>query len=144
MENYINPFNIARYTSKENFCNRENELKQLLRNVKNDINTTPISSRRLGKTGLLLRFFDELLTEKRIEVLRQTDIQQAQNVNFIFSGSRQHIMMELFNNSKRPFYNSTQFIQLNKIDSSKYSEFIQNMMTKHKRTITTEALDFIR
>jgi hypothetical protein len=52
--------------------------------------------------------------------------------------------MELFNNSKRPFYNSTQFIQLNKIDSSKYSEFIQNMMTKHKRTITTEALDFIR
>lgn len=56
----INPFLVNSYISKEYFCNRENELNVLLRNVRGNVNTTLISPRRLGKTGLILRFFEML------------------------------------------------------------------------------------
>ena len=55
-----NPFTIKSYESKELFCDREEELQLLLRNCVNRTDTTLISQRRMGKTGLILRLFDEL------------------------------------------------------------------------------------
>ena len=55
-----NPFTIKSYESKEQFCDREEELQLLLRNCFNRTDTTLISQRRMGKTGLILRLFDEL------------------------------------------------------------------------------------
>jgi len=63
----MNPFPINNYISGAYFCDRENELKILLRNAQNGINTTLISPRRLGKTGLILRFLEDLSKEKEIE-----------------------------------------------------------------------------
>ncbi len=59
----VNPFCTKNYISKMYFCDRENELKILLRNAENNTNTTLFSPRRLGKTGLIYRFF-EFLSEK--------------------------------------------------------------------------------
>lgn len=56
----INPFIIKSYESKELFCDREEELQLMLRNCTNHTDMTLISWRRLGKTGLILRLFDEL------------------------------------------------------------------------------------
>lgn len=55
-----NPFIIKSYETKELFCDREEELQQLLRNATGHNDTTLISQRRIGKTGLILRLFDEL------------------------------------------------------------------------------------
>lgn len=55
-----NPFVIKSYESKELFCDREEELELMLRNCINRSDTTLISQRRMGKTGLILRMFDEL------------------------------------------------------------------------------------
>lgn len=55
-----NPFIIKSYESKELFCDREDELQLLLRNINSHTDTTLISQRRIGKTGLILRLFDEL------------------------------------------------------------------------------------
>ena len=55
-----NPFIIKSYESKELFCDREEELQQLLHNTTGHTDTTLISQRRIGKTGLILRLFDEL------------------------------------------------------------------------------------
>ncbi|MBR1934050.1 MAG: ATP-binding protein [Prevotella sp.] len=55
-----NPFTIKSYESKELFCDREEELQIMLRNCANSSDTTLISQRRMGKTGLILRLFDEL------------------------------------------------------------------------------------
>ena len=57
-----NPFIIKPYESRDLFCDRENELKLMLNNCVNQANTTLISQRRLGKTGLIFRLFDELRT----------------------------------------------------------------------------------
>ena len=55
-----NPFVIKAYQSKELFCDREKELQLMLRNCINHSDMTLISQRRMGKTGLILRLFDEL------------------------------------------------------------------------------------
>jgi len=49
MKKIVNPFIIKGYVSKEYFCNREEELKILLRNMQNGSNTTLISPRKMGK-----------------------------------------------------------------------------------------------
>lgn len=57
-----NPFVIKAYESRELFCDRENELQLMLRNCINHTDMTLISQRRMGKTGLILRLFDEIAT----------------------------------------------------------------------------------
>ena len=60
MKNENNPFLLKGYVSKELFCNRQKEVEQLFINIQNGIDTTLISARRMGKTGLIFRFFDHL------------------------------------------------------------------------------------
>lgn len=56
----VNPFVIKSYESKEFFCDREEELQLMLQNCINKTDMTLVSRRRMGKTGLVFRLFDEL------------------------------------------------------------------------------------
>lgn len=245
-----NPFIIKSYESKELFCDREEELQLMLRNCINSTDMTLISQRRMGKTGLILRLFDELkdtrpeihtiyfdifasrniddfiklmaeaamkafpsktsmgekfmtfikslrpqlsfdnitgepqlqiayqtahekeytlrglfdfldrqnehiviaidefqqirdYPEQNMEALLRTYIQQTHNLTFIFCGSKKHIMADIFANEKKPFYNSTSFISLDKISVDSYSAFIRRLFNERQRSITDEALQFI-
>jgi hypothetical protein len=46
-----NPFLLSGYGSPHTFCNREEEVKRLISNVLNGVNTVLISFRRRGKSG---------------------------------------------------------------------------------------------
>ena len=245
-----NPFVVKSYESKELFCDREEELQLMMRNCLNQTNMTLISQRRLGKTGLVFRLFEELaethpevhcvyldifasrnlddfiklfseaamrsfqpktpigerllnyiksfrpivtydsLTaqpqllidyhtnhekeytlrglfdfldgqkvpiivaidefqqireypEQNMEALLRTYIQQCKNLNFIFSGSKMHIMADIFANERKPFYSSTVFVSLDKISEESYSEFIKKLFGKGGCNITDEAVQFI-
>ena len=59
-----NPFILEPFTSKAYFCDREKETEEIIRNITNGRNTTLISPRRLGKTGLIFRVFDEMKERK--------------------------------------------------------------------------------
>ncbi len=61
--------------------------------------------------------------EKGLEAALRTYIQHIHNVHFIFSGSRQHMMQEMFFSAKRPFYQSTQPLVIGPIDKGKYYDF---------------------
>jgi hypothetical protein len=63
MKNILNPFVIKGYVSKEYFCDREYELKVLHRNMSNGSNTTLLSPRKMGKSGLIHRYFEDLSTQ---------------------------------------------------------------------------------
>ena len=249
MKDENNPFLLKGYVSKELFCNRQKEVEQLFANIQNGIDTTLISARRMGKTGLIFRFFDHLsehgtiksiyvdifssrnlgefikllaeaillafpektkvgnkfiefikgfrpligydaLTgqpqiqinyqsaqekeytlqglfsflenqgeqiviaidefqqisdypEKNIEALLRTYIQKLTNIRFIFCGSRKAMMINLFSNVKRPFFASTQYLSLEKIDPEEYSNFIRNKFSESDIGITNEALTMI-
>lgn len=61
--------------------------------------------------------------EKGIEALLRSYIQFLPNVNFIFAGSKQHLMQEMFTSSKRPFYQSTQLLTIEPIGRDAYVRF---------------------
>lgn len=244
-----NPFITNGYFGSDYFCDRENELEILLKMQKNDTNYLLISRRKMGKSALIYRFFEEvkskndiicifvdlfatqnihdfimqfatsvydevkfykpILTqflnflkslrisisydslsglpefrlqfsqqqemqqtligilnfletqnrkvivafdefqqiadypEKNIEPQLRTLIQKMHNVQFIFSGSDQRILTEMFFIQKRPFYNSTTPIFLNEIEKEIYAQFIENHFIKHKKSITKQSIDFI-
>ena len=232
MDKDFNPFALNSYFGVEYFCDREDEIKTLLKNIKNGNSTTIISQRRLGKTSLINHLFkllpskhigisldifstnsrkellDNLSTaiirnvpeessigeriwkfirslqpnisfdpltgspqvsinvssqendryiesifdflekqpqriiiaidefqqilnydEEHTDVWLRTFIQKLNNVVFIFSGSKTHLMTQLFTDPTRAFYRSTKFINLGKIDEELYIKFI----TKHFR-----------
>lgn len=249
MKKKNNPFLLKGYVSRELFCDRQKEVDQLFANIQNGIDTTLISPRRMGKTGLIFRFFDHLreqgdvksiyvdifssrnlsefikllaeailmgfpektpvgkqfiefikgfrpligydpLTgqpqvqinyqsaqekeytlqglfnflknqgeqiviaidefqqisdypEKNIEALLRTYTQNLTNIRFIFCGSRKAMMINLFSNVKRPFFASTQYLSLEKIDKTEYSLFIRNKFSESGIGITDEALAMV-
>lgn len=244
-----NPFQVKGYHGKVFFCDRESETNHLISNALNGVNTTLLSVRRMGKTGLILNTFEELkqknqfvciyidiyatqnlkeftdqlaysvlktfpekqsignkfmtllkslkpiisfdplngvpnisfeyiqpkqyehslksiftfisqinkdvliaidefqqigtYPEKNTEAFLRTIVQQLKNVNFIFSGSSKHMLTEIFSNSKRPFFSSTQILQLKEIDKKAYGKFIRYHFENNKRKIDEEALQFI-
>jgi AAA+ ATPase superfamily predicted ATPase len=246
---YFNPFVLTGYYSAEYFCDREKETDLLISHSINGVNTTLLSVRRMGKTGLLkhtiaqlqqkkkgigiyidifdtenLRDFtnrlissileafpekdplwkkimdfikqlrpvisyDELsgkpsitfdyvqakqyetsldqifkfldkqnknivlaidefqqvtnYPEKNIESILRTQIQQLKQVRFIFSGSSPHLLNQMFYQVKRPFFASTQSVELHEINENVYKTFITVKFQKYKRKIDNESLSFI-
>jgi hypothetical protein len=79
--------------------------------------------------------------EKGTEALLRSYIQFLPNVKFIFSGSRQHLMSEMFLSAKRPFYRSTQIMSLDAIDKNKYFLFVNAHFLKNDFSITEDCFD---
>lgn len=246
MRKGCNPFLVKGYETRDLFCDREKELGVLYNNVRNGIDTTLISPRRVGKTGLIFRFFDYLKEQKwgeciymdiyasrnltdfirflaeailvkfpektrvgerfmdflkglrpligydaltgtpqvqivyqtpqekestlkglldflnaqempivlaidefqqiaeypemNMEALLRTYMQQIRNIRFIFSGSQRALMLEIFSNVNRPFFASTQYLSVNKIDHDVYAAFITGLFVRHGRVIEQEAV----
>jgi AAA+ ATPase superfamily predicted ATPase len=248
MEKITNPFLTTVYVDKNYFCDRENELETVCKNVKNGVNTTLISARRLGKSALIHRIFEDLETEnymciyvdiyactslkdftealavaifnkfpakrgigrrffdflknlrpvisydalsgqpeihlefaqakeyehtlrsllqfldsqqvevvlavdefqqiadypeRNTEALLRTIIQTLKNTQFIFSGSKKHLMFEMFNTANRPFFSSTQIVGLGEIQADRYTAFIREKFAERNRSIDSKAVDFI-
>lgn len=81
--------------------------------------------------------------EKNIEASLRSYIQFLPNVNFIFAGSKQHVMQEMFTSSKKPFYQSTQLLNLSTIDCNKYKAFAISHFQAHGNTLPGEVFDSI-
>lgn len=61
--------------------------------------------------------------EKGTEAMLRSHIQFLHNIHFIFSGSKQHLMLEMFLSPKRPFYQSTDIMNLMPLEENDYFEF---------------------
>ncbi|MBR1509568.1 MAG: ATP-binding protein [Bacteroidales bacterium] len=82
-------------------------------------------------------------TGMSMEALLRTYIQPLTNVQFIFSGSRKHMMAEMFTYENSPFYESASLYTLDKIDRDVYARFIQEQFVNQSKCITQEAVDYI-
>lgn len=244
-----NPFPLSGYHGPDYFCDRKQETDALIRNITNGVNTTLLSLRRMGKTGLLFHVMETLIRQKKAQciyldayttqdlraftnalasaalkafpekkpfgkillewikamrpvisfdpvtgnpeieldfkqpeqfehtlsglfaMLEKQDkrvvviidefqqisnfpeknmearlrslIQHLKQTRFIFCGSDQHLLSDMFNNVKRPFFASTQTIRLNPIPDPIYAAFIESKFQKAKRKIDSGAIDFI-
>lgn len=245
-----NPFVCQGYVSPYYFCDRTEETEELISNLQNGRNTTLISPRRIGKTGLiwnafyhikeadkdaiciyidifatkdlhdfvqllgsaiaqhvlthqqkafkrLLEFFgawrpvfsadsltgmptvsvslepsqsavslksifdylqqsrhrvyiaiDEFqqisyYPEQGTEALLRSYIQFAPQVHFIFSGSKQHLMAQMFQSADRPFYQSTASMGLMPLHEEIYYEFANRFFQAKRGSILREMFAYI-
>lgn len=68
-----NPFITSGYESAEYFCDREQESENLIREVTNGNNLALISTRRMGKTGLIQHCFSTIRRSK-VTIIRFSSI----------------------------------------------------------------------
>lgn len=98
MKTQDNPFYLRGYHGSYLFCDRDKETKQLIENVKNGINTTLISIRRMGKTGLIHHTFNSLNKDKNI-ICIYIDIYATQNLSD-FTNQLASIILKSFPKNK--------------------------------------------
>lgn len=81
--------------------------------------------------------------EKGVEALLRSYIQFLPNVNFIFAGSKQHIMQEMFASAKRPFYQSTQLLTIGTINRDEYADFAMGHFADNNLRLPHEVFDTV-
>lgn len=81
--------------------------------------------------------------EDNIEGLLRSKIQLLNNVSFIFSGSQKHILINMFADNSRPFYQSTEMMELTKIEKKHYLNFILYHFDKNNCKISIETATLI-
>ena len=81
--------------------------------------------------------------EQGMEALLRSYIQFLPNVRFIFAGSRQHLLQEMFCSAKRPFYQSAQIVGIGPIGREAYYEFARAFFEKRKLKLPQAAFDSI-
>lgn len=113
-----------------------------LGDISNPVTTLDEIFRYLGEADKpCLVAFDEFqqvtryTDEANTEALLRTYIQRCTNATFIFSGSKRHIMTEIFMSPARPFYQSVVPMGLKKISLEKYNEFASNLFSEYGKTL---------
>ena len=76
--------------------------------------------------------------EQGTEALLRSYIQFIHNVHFVFSGSKQHLMYEMFGSPKRPFYQSTAMLTLLPLDEEVYYDFASRWFEAKKGSLSEE------
>ena len=81
--------------------------------------------------------------ETNVEALLRSYIQFCPNVHFIFSGSKQHLMLDIFSSAKRPFFQSTEKMNLYSIDENAYYDFASYWMMKKNIELPKEVFHIL-
>lgn len=81
--------------------------------------------------------------EKGTEALLRSYIQFAQHVHFIFSGSKFHLMAEIFGSPKHPFYQSTEMMGLKPLDSDVYFDFCLQFFKEKGGNIEKDIFEYL-
>lgn len=81
--------------------------------------------------------------EKGVEALLRSYIQFIPTIHFIFAGSKQHVMQEMFLSAKRPFYQSTQILAIERIDKEMYYHFAADFFSKQRRRLDQQVFEYL-
>jgi len=81
--------------------------------------------------------------EKNIEALLRTKIQHCRNVSFIFTGSKQHLMTQMFLSQSKPFYQSTIGMSLDIIPLDKYITFAQRLFAQYDKSVEATTVETV-
>ncbi len=81
--------------------------------------------------------------EKTVEATLRKRIQNCHNANFVFSGSKRHMMSLMFASQSRPFYNSASLMGLESIREDVYLQFANHHLAKNDKLISAEAFHYL-
>lgn len=94
---------------------------------------------------VLLDEFQEInkLNGENFENLFRSKIQQHKNVNYLFLGSRTHLLSDMFNNKARAFYNAAMLMQIGPLPQKETVEFITSRFASSNIHIEQAATLFL-
>lgn len=141
-------------------------LKSLKAGISFDINGVPEWNLSIGELQMPDIMLDEIFTylenadkpcivaidefqviadypEKNIEAALRKRIQTCHNAQFIYSGSKRHMMTEMFATQSRPFYNSAVLMGLDAIEESVYHTFSNRHLHVNRQQISKEAFHYL-
>lgn len=133
-------------------------LKTIQQQISFDINGNPVWGIGLGSTSHPSSTLDEIFSylktaekpclvaidefqqithyaDKNVEAALRTHIQRCPNATFLFSGSKRHMMSEIFLSPSRPFYQSVITMGLAPISEDVYTTFSTNLFKKGGKTL---------
>ena len=76
----VNPFIYKGYEGPNYFCDREIETENIVRALQNGRNITLLSSRKIGKTGLIKHVFNCINNQNKNAICIYLDIFATQNL----------------------------------------------------------------
>lgn len=79
--------------------------------------------------------------ETNVEALLRTKIQHCKQTLFIFSGSRRHLMSQMFNSPSKPFYQSVIISDLKPLDKAVYTRFVLQLFGDYGKAIAAELVE---
>ena len=133
-------------------------MKSLQQQISFDINGNPVWGIGLGNNSVPSTTLDEIFNylrtadkpclvaidefqqitqyaDKNVEAALRTHIQRCPNATFLFSGSKRHMMSEIFLSPSRPFYQSVMTMGLAPISEEVYIEFAKRQFQKGGKTL---------
>ena len=75
-----------------------------------------------------------------VEALLRGHIQNIRGTNFVFSGSERHMLLEMFTDQAKPFYNSADIMSLNPIDPEIYCDFACRWFREYGKNLERSAI----
>ena len=73
--------------------------------------------------------------EQRVEALLRSMIQNCRQTTFLFSGSKQHTINQMFLSKSRPFYQNAQLFDLKPLKPDVYTEFATKLFDQFEKHI---------
>ena len=101
-----------------------------------------------GANKRVLIFFDEFqevekLKEINFEGLLRSKIQHQTRVNYLFFGSKNHMMQAMFNDRNRPFFNAASQMTIGYLPKEDTLTFLHNSFLKKNVALSTEIGEYI-
>lgn len=82
-------------------------------------------------------------SEADTEALLRSFIQFVPNVYFIFAGSKQHMMSDIFLSPERPLYQGAQIVNIKEIDENVYYAFAKALFKKRHQQLKESVFHYI-
>lgn len=79
--------------------------------------------------------------EKRVEAMLRGFIQKCSRTSFIFCGSKQHTIGQMFHSKARPFYQSAQLMDLPPLDKEVYAGFVSRLFAQQGKKMERDVVE---
>lgn len=104
--------------------------------------------KKYSQNRKLVIAFDEFqevagYTEDGFEKRLRSSIQQHSNICYIFSGSQQHLITDMFNSNTRAFYKLAESFPLDKIETKHYIPWIQHLFKRNNVNLPVQMIEDI-
>lgn len=86
----------------------------------------------------------EIKENQTIEALIRHAVERSQSISYLFSGSKRHLLQEMFSQSHRPLYRLCRIMPLQRIHAQDYRQFIQEAaLLRWKKRLPPELIEKI-